>query len=65
MSPQTLGAELDNRLVHLGFDLLIQRHLALAEDLLDMGTQFARLRIDDLKFFLDPESKDVIGRVHP
>jgi hypothetical protein len=52
-------------LVHLGLDLLIQRHLALAENLLNMGTQFARLRIDDLKLFLDPESKDVIGCFHP
>ncbi len=51
-------------MVHLGFDLFIQRHLAFAEDLLDVGTQFARLRIDDLKLFLDPESEDVIGRAH-
>src|SRR6476646_9449333 len=59
-----VGPDFDNRLVHLGLDLLLQRHFAFAENLLDMGTQLARIWVDDLKFFLDPESEDVIRRAH-
>ena len=54
-----LGAELDHRLVHLGFDLLLEHHLAAFENLLNVRTQLARLRIDDGKFLLDPERVSV------
>ena len=45
--------------MHLRFDVFLQGDLAVVENLLDVGTQLARLRIDDLEFFLDPESKYV------
>src|SRR6266566_5991979 len=57
-------AELHDRLVHFGFDVLFQNNFATGQDLLDMRTQLARLRIDDLKLFLNAESEDVFCRVH-
>ena len=59
-----LGAQLDDRLMHLRFDVLLQKHFAVGQDLLDMRTQLARLRIDDLKFLFDAEREDVGGRAH-
>ena len=59
-----VGPEFDDRLVHLRLDLLVQCHRAGAENLLNVRTQFARLRIDDLEFLLDPEGEDVISRAH-
>jgi hypothetical protein len=50
--------------VHLGLDLFLQGHGAFTEDLLDVRTQLARFRIDDLKFLFDPEGESVIGRGH-
>ena len=50
------GADLDDRLVHLGLDALVQEDLALVEELLDVRAQLARLRIDDLELLLDPEA---------
>src|SRR5690349_8255577 len=47
--------DLDHRLNHFRLDLLAEQHLAFLEDLGDVRTQFARLRIDDLKFFLDAQ----------
>ena len=52
-------AELDDRLVHLRFDVLFQSDFAVVENLLNVGTQLARLRIDDLEFLLDPEGENV------
>src|ERR1051325_2287765 len=56
-----LGADFHNRLMELGFDLLLQYHSAVGKNLLDVRTQFPRLRIDDLQFFLDSEGENVIG----
>jgi hypothetical protein len=42
--------DLPHRLDHLGLDLFAKQHLAFFEDLGDVRTQLARLRIDDLKF---------------
>src|ERR1700687_1833871 len=55
-----LRAELDDRLVHLGFDLLFERDLAALENFLDMRAQFARLRIDNREFLFDAESVSVV-----
>ena len=49
------GADLDDRLVHLRLDALLEEEPALLEDLLDVGAQLARLRIDDLELLLDAE----------
>ena len=54
-----LRAQLDHRLVHLRFDLLLKHDLAALENLLDVRTQFARNRIDNREFLLDPESVGV------
>src|SRR5438045_9398422 len=59
-----ISAKFDDRLMHLGLDLFLQRHGPFPEDLLDVRTQLACLRVDDLELLLDPESKDVTGRVH-
>jgi hypothetical protein len=48
-----LGADFHSRLVQLGFDLFLQHHFAIGQDLLNVRTQLARLGIDDLQFFLD------------
>ena len=60
-----LRAKLDDRLMHLRFDALFQKHLAVRQNLLDVRTQLARLRIDDLEFLFDAESEDVIFRANP
>src|ERR1043165_4014844 len=49
------GPDLDHRLNHFRLDLLAQQHLAFFEDLGDVRTEFARLRIDDLKFLFDAQ----------
>ena len=46
--------------MQLRFDLLLQNDFTVGENLLDVRTQFARLGIDDLQFFLDAESENVI-----
>jgi hypothetical protein len=53
--------ELNYRLMHLGFYVLFQNHLAIGQNLLNVRAQFASLRVDDLKFFLYAESKYVIA----
>ena len=45
--------------MHLGFDLLFQHDFAAFEDLLNVRTELARFRIDDLKFLLDAERENV------
>ena len=50
--------ELDDRLVQLGLKLLFQNDLAALNDLLDVRTQLARQRIDQLKFLFNTEGKD-------
>ena len=54
------SAELHDRLVQFGLQLLLQNRFAALDDLLDVGTQLARLRIDQLEFLLDAEGKDMI-----
>jgi hypothetical protein len=54
-----LRAELNDRLVHLRFDVFLQRYLPVLENLLNVGSQLARLRIDDLEFLLDPKGENV------
>jgi len=46
--------------MHLWLDPLFQNDFAASDDFLDVRTQFARLWIDDLKFFFDPQGKNVI-----
>src|SRR6476620_2739195 len=50
-------ADLDHRLVHLALDLVVQPLFTLGEELLNVGPQLARLRVDDLKLFLDAEGE--------
>src|SRR5439155_22165635 len=57
-------AQLDDRLMHLGLHVLFQAHVAVGENLLNVRTQLPRVGINDLEFFLNPESEDVIALVH-
>ena len=59
-----LCAEFHHRLVHLGFDALLQNHFAAIQNLLDVRPQFARLRIDDLEFLLDAEREEMVTSIH-
>ena len=47
------GADFNHRLNHLRLDLLAEKHLAFVQNLSHVGPQFARNRIDDLKFFFN------------
>src|SRR5450755_2420269 len=58
------GPQFDDRLMHLRLDVLFQDHLAVRENFLNVRAQLTRLRIDDLKFFLDSKSEDVVARAH-
>ena len=55
---------LDHRLVHFGFDLLLEDDFAAFENFLNVRTQLARLRIDNREFLLDTKSVGVIFRRH-
>ena len=55
-----LSPKLDNRLVHLRFDLLLERDFAALENFLNVRAQFARLRIDDGKLFFNSEGIDML-----
>ena len=46
--------------MHLWLDPLFQNDFPAGNDFLDMRAQLARLRIDNLKFFLDTKREDVI-----
>ena len=59
-----LRAQLHDRLMHLGLRVLFQNHLTVGKNLLDVRAQLARLWINDLEFFFDPEGEDVIVRTH-
>jgi hypothetical protein len=59
-----LGAELDHRLVHLGFDLLLEQDFAALENLLNVRPQLARLRIDNRELFFDTEGVSVVLGAH-
>src|SRR5205823_7556185 len=59
-----LGAEFHHRLMHLGLDVLFQNHFAAGKNLLNVRTQLARLRIDDLEFLFDSKSENMIGYTH-
>ncbi len=58
-----LGVQFHDRLVQLGFGALLQNQFAVGQNLLDVRTQLARFRIDDLEFFFDTESENVIAGV--
>src|SRR6267378_2764176 len=47
--------EFDDGLMHLGFDLLFERHLPAFEDLMNVRAQLPRSRIDNGEFLLDAE----------
>ncbi len=55
-----VGAEFHHRLVHFGFDALIERDLAVVQNLLDVRAQLARLWINDGKLLLDAEGEHVV-----
>jgi hypothetical protein len=55
-----LRAQLDDRLMHLGLDLFFQDHFALGENFLDVRTELARFRIDDLEFLFDADGENVV-----
>ena len=55
-----VGPQFRDRLVELRLNLLLQNQFAVSQDLLDVRTQLARLRIDNLEFLFDAESKDVV-----
>src|SRR5205814_4480499 len=55
-----LGAEFDDRLMHLGLDLLLEQDLATLEDFLNVRLQLARLRIDNRKLLFDTEGVGVL-----
>src|SRR5687768_12308713 len=59
-----LRAELHDRLVHLGLDLLLQENFAALQDFLDVRPQLARLRIDDGKLLFDAERKGMVRGGH-
>ena len=50
--------------MHLRFDLFLQDHFSLSEDFLDMRTQLARFRIDDLELFLNADGEHVLVFSH-
>jgi hypothetical protein len=47
-----LGADLDDRLVHLALDVLTECRGARGQELADVRPQFPRVRVDDLELFL-------------
>ena len=56
-----LGADLDDRLVHLALDLIAEAPGALdVEQLGDVRAQLPRVGIDDLEFFLDADGERVL-----
>ena len=55
-----IGPGFHDRLMHLRLDPFLHHDLAVAQDLLDVRLQLARLRIDDLELFLDAEGEDVV-----
>src|SRR5437899_3817259 len=59
-----LGPEFDDRLVHLGLDLLLEQDLATLEDFLNVRLQLARLRIDNRKLLFDTEGVGVLRLGH-
>ena len=61
MESQISVPKLDDRLVHLGLDLLLERDLSAFENFVNMRTQFARLRIDDRELLFNSEGKDVVS----
>src|SRR5205823_13470352 len=57
-------AEFNDRLMHLGLDLLFERNFPAFENFLDVRPKLACLGIDDSEFFFDTESKDVVFGAH-
>ena len=56
MSLADAGADLDDRLVHLGFYCFFQQHLAFGDDFgVDVRAQIPGFRIDGLVLFFDAD----------
>jgi hypothetical protein len=55
-----LRADLDDRLVHLGLDLIAEDRWTRCEELRNVGAEVTRGGIDDLKLFLDAGREGVI-----
>jgi len=54
--------KLDYRLMHLRLEVLFQNNFPIGQNFLNVRSQFARFRINDLEFFLDPKSENVVAR---
>ena len=64
--PANLGADFDDRLVHLGLDRLMQRQLGLGKNLRrHVRAQIASLRIDGLVFLFDSDAEARPIHGHP
>ncbi len=55
-----LRADLDDRLVHLALDVLAERGRARCQQLRDVRAELPGVRVDDLEFFFDADSKGVV-----
>src|ERR1700731_1283276 len=56
--------EFDDGLMHLGFDLLLERHLPALQNLMNVRAQLPRLWIDNGEFLLDAERVAVVFGAH-
>ena len=58
------SAELHDRLVHLGLDLLLEEDFSAFENFVNVRPQLARFRIDDGELLFDAEGECVILYAH-
>src|SRR6516164_714256 len=58
------GAQLNDRLVHLRFDLLFERDFSAFENFVNVRTQFACLRVDNRELLFDSQSERVVLNAH-
>src|SRR6476660_2178494 len=54
------GAQLNDRLAHLRFDLLFERDFSAFENFVNMRTQLARLGVDDGELLFDSQSERMV-----
>src|SRR4029453_6761186 len=59
------GAQLNDRLVHLRFDLLFERDFSAFENFVNMRTQLARLGVDDRELLFNSQSERVVLHAMP
>ena len=59
------GAQLNDRLVHLRFDLLLERDFSAFENFVNMRTQLARLGVYDRELLFDSQSERVVLHAMP